>query len=70
MSDLVECYSGYAYGERPKAFTWHEQRMAVAKVLDRKHFPGKKYFKVLTMDDQVFELIYDEQQHRWTVALP
>jgi hypothetical protein len=67
MSDIVECYSGYEYPERPRAFHWQGQRMEVKAVLQTWRTPQGKRFRVQTENMQVFELVYIEPEDDWLV---
>jgi hypothetical protein len=70
MNDLVECHSGYEYGERPVALQWEGNRLEIIRVLDRWRSPGGKRFRVRTLDEQIFELYYSEQDDEWTIQQP
>ena len=73
MADIVECHSGYAYAERPTAFTWQGQRLIIAKILSQGRTPQAKWFRVSTTNGQVFELSYVEavverpSEHEWQI---
>jgi hypothetical protein len=69
LNDLVECHSGFEYAERPKALHWQGERLEIRKILKQWRQPGVKRFRVLTEDDQVFELSYQENQDSWTIVL-
>lgn len=66
----VECYSGYAYAERPVAFVWRGQRYQVEQILKRWRSPEGPGFLVLTSGDIRFELIYSEADDEWALRLP
>jgi hypothetical protein len=68
--DLVECHSGYTYGERPIAFQWEGQRLQVAEVEASWRQPGGRRFRVRTEDGRVFELFYGELYDEWRIHLP
>ena len=70
MTDIVECHSGYEYGDRPVALTWDGQRLEVSEILDRWLIPGGKCFRVRTQDDQIFELFYGELYDEWRIHQP
>jgi hypothetical protein len=67
MTELVECHSGYEYGERPVALQWQGQRLEVIRILDRWRSPGGKSFRVCAGDEQIFELHYDEREDEWRI---
>jgi hypothetical protein len=65
----VECYSGYRYGEQPRAFYWQGARLSVTAVLSRWRAPYSDHFLVKTADSLVFELRYQESTGEWQVKL-
>jgi hypothetical protein len=73
MSDIVECHSGFTYAERPTALTWQGQRLIIAEILSQGRMPQAKWFRVRTMNGQLFELSYadatDEHlaDHGWQI---
>lgn len=73
MTDLVECHSGSAYAERPRALTWQGQRLTIAEILSQGRTPQAKWFRVRTTDGQVFELSHVETavehpfEHEWNI---
>jgi len=69
-SDLVECHSGYTYGERPIALRWQGERLLVEEIEARWRIPGGTRFRVRTQDSQVFELFYGQLYDEWRVHQP
>jgi hypothetical protein len=69
-SDLVECHSGYTYGERPIALHWQGERLLVEEIEARWRIPGGTRFRVRTQDGQVFELFYGQLYDEWRVHQP
>jgi hypothetical protein len=67
MPDLVECHSGYQYADRPTAIFWEGQRLEVVEILRLWRTPGMIYFRVITIDEQSFDLRYDEQADVWFI---
>ena len=72
----VECYSGYKAVERPLAFTFRGRRLQIATVVDRWYEggvePGRpevNYFRVRTVDGEVFLLRYLALFDVWTVQI-
>jgi len=65
--DLVECHSGFAYPDKPRAFIWEEQRLLVADILAEGRTPHMRWFRVITEDRQVFELSYSEDTDDWQI---
>jgi hypothetical protein len=70
MSELVECHSGYEYGERPTALEWQGKRLEIIRVTDRWRIPNGKCFRVRTVDEQIFELCYAELDDEWHIQQP
>ncbi|HLB63677.1 MAG: hypothetical protein A2Z66_05545 [Chloroflexi bacterium RBG_13_66_10] len=68
--DLVECHSGYTYGERPIAFQWEGERLRVAEVEATWRLPGGRRFRVRAEDGRVFELFYGELYDEWRIHMP
>jgi len=67
MADLVECHSGFAYADRPTTLRWKGERLEVAMILKSWLTPTGKCFRVRTIDDRTFELIYDLDSDQWSV---
>ena len=73
----VECYSGYKANERPVAFTYHKRRREVAEIVDR-WYEGDleaqnsdvSYFKVRTVEGEVFLLRYVSLFDTWSIVMP
>lgn len=65
--ELVECHSGYEYAERPVALRWQDERLAIKQIEGEWRIPGGKRFQVQTVDDRIFELIYQEPDDEWFV---
>jgi hypothetical protein len=61
----VECYSGQRYAVRPRGFIWQGERRSVKHIESEWLEPGQRHFKVLTTDDDRFELVYNEQKDIW-----
>lgn len=75
----VEAYSGYRYGERPRAFTWRGRRYQVLSVERRWRTPQGLGFVVTAalqtgdcdlaadngLSSERWELVYDEVRDRW-----
>jgi hypothetical protein len=67
MPDLVECYSGSRYAERPKAFYWQGDRLEIEEVQDRWRTPAGLCFRVRAGQNQIYELVYQEHSGNWQV---
>ncbi len=68
----VECYSGAKADETPRRFTWEEQDIEVAEVLDRWYqvvsqpeWPRADYFKVRGADGRDYLLKHDLESGEW-----
>ena len=70
LSALVECYSGYQYAQRPAAFYWQGQRKLVEVILDQWLTPATRSFRVITQDQQIFELHFRFDSDDWEVMQP
>jgi hypothetical protein len=73
----VECYSGYKANERPVAFTYQKRRREVAEIVDRWYEgdvkpqnPDVSYFKVRTVEGEVFLLRYVSLFDAWSIVMP
>jgi hypothetical protein len=67
MDEAVLCYSGNEYAERPTALRWQGQRLEITTLLAIWRTPEGKAFRVVTQDNQEFELFYDEQSDTWFI---
>ena len=67
VSDQVFCHSGHEYAERPTAFMWQGQRLEIATIQARWQKPGFKCFRVISEDEQVFDLCYDQTTDQWLI---
>jgi hypothetical protein len=67
MAELVECYSSSEYAGRPKALQWQGERLEIATVQRRWRTPTARCFRVRTVQDQVFDLCYEEHDDSWQV---
>lgn len=68
-SEMVECYSGQTYAERPRAIRWEGERLEIIEILIRWRYPGGRRFRVRVEDDQIFELSYDEISNQWQIHM-
>lgn len=64
----VECYSGGEYAERPRALHWQGARLEIAEVMQNWRTPHGKGFRVRTVDDRVFDLVYQAQIDAWRIV--
>jgi hypothetical protein len=67
MNDLVECHSGYTYAERPLAFQWEGRRHAIKESLASWRIPGGICFRVVTEENETYELFYGEMYDEWRI---
>ena len=65
--EIVECHSGYTYGERPIALHWQGERLMIVEMQARWRNPGGPCFRVRTEDGRVFELSYAEGPGEWQI---
>ena len=73
----VECYSGYKANERPVAFTYQKRCREVAEIVDRWYEggleaqnPSVSYFKVRTVEGEVFLLRNVSLFDAWSIVTP
>lgn len=67
MYEIVNCYSGGSYADRPKSFIWLDEVHYVQKIIKTWTTPEGKHFKVLTAQDEIFELFYNINEKVWYV---
>jgi hypothetical protein len=67
MGDLVECYSGHTYADRPTAFVCRGIRHQVARITKQWRSPDGSGFIVITSKGAKFELFYRTAQDEWSV---
>lgn len=63
---VVECYSGSAYGERPRALLWQGKRRTIQTILDARQTPTGRAFSVQLEDNTQLEIEYDQARDIWT----
>jgi len=61
----VKCYSGYTYAQRLESFLWLDKEHKISQIKDEWQEPGKRFFRVFTEDEELFELCYNETQDQW-----
>ncbi len=64
----VSCYSGHTYAQRPQSLRWMGQKHEVKAVRKEWHEPGKTFFEVITEEDKLFRLCYNEALDQWSAA--
>jgi hypothetical protein len=69
MVDLVECRSEIEYPERPRAIFFHGKRLEIDHVLASWHTPEGKRFRVITQDENILNLEYNEASDEWSIQL-
>ena len=71
MDELVEveCYSGYAYPERPRAIIWRNERYVVRSLLRTWRAPEGPHFELTLEDGSRQELTYDEEEDKWWLKM-
>jgi hypothetical protein len=67
METSVECYASTRYPERPRAFLWRGERLAVETVERQWRTPTGPAFRVRAADGRTFTLVYDEAADSWTI---
>jgi len=64
----VNCYSGQTYAERPKSFLWEGIEYEVEEIEKEWQEPGERHFQVITKDNKLFQLCYNESQDQWSLT--
>jgi len=67
LKDLVRCYSGDEYAQRPTALYWENRWLEVGSVEEQWRIPHGKAFRVQTRDNQRFELLWFESDDEWKI---
>jgi len=65
--EIVECLSGYTFGDRPIALHWDGERLPIVEIVARWRLPDGRQFRVRVEDDRTFELFYNEQADKWRI---
>ena len=68
VKDLVRCYSGNEYAQRPTALYWETQWLQVSSIEAEWRTPDGKAFRVYTRDNQRFELLWYESDDEWKIT--
>ena len=64
---VVECYSGHAYAEEPRAFCLAGVRHVVTRIQRRWREPRGPVFEITADDGLLYVLGYDETREYWQV---
>ena len=67
MNDLVECYSGVEYAERPRKFFWQGNWRTVSRIFAERRLPEGRQFGVEDEERETFLLTYDSARDLWTI---
>lgn len=65
----VDCYAGYRGEEAPLRFRLDDRLVEVNDVLDRWLTPDHRYFKVRTVEDDIYILRHDITSGAWKVTV-
>jgi len=63
----VKCYSGHTYAQRPESFFWQDKEHKVSRIEKEWLEPGKRFFRVTTEYEKLFELCYNETLDQWWI---
>ena len=69
MRIRVECYAGHRGEETPRIIHLGERHVQVVDVVDRRHGPDHRYFKVKGEDGAVYILRHDTVAGQWTLTM-
>jgi hypothetical protein len=61
----VKCYSGHTYAQRPESFFWQNKEHKISRIEEEWLEPGKRFFRIVTEDEKLFELCYNEAHDQW-----
>jgi hypothetical protein len=50
------------------AICWQGERLVVEQMLDAWRTPDGKYYRISTLDGQIFELNYSESNDAWSIV--
>jgi hypothetical protein len=67
VDDLVECYSGVEYAQRPVRFFWQGLWRTVGRICAERRIPAGKQFEILDGERGKFLLTYETARERWTI---
>ncbi len=67
MKEIVKCYSGFRYCERPKSFLWENEWYEISSIQAQSRTPQGSNFRVITIDTKLFELNFDEANNSWSI---
>ncbi len=65
--DIVECYAGFRYPERPRAFCWEGEHLEVTEIEQQWRTPTGPAFRVRASDGRRFTLAYYEAADAWDI---
>jgi hypothetical protein len=68
LKDLVKCYSGDEYAQRPTAIYWEDQWLEISSIETQWRTPHGKSFRVRTRDNRGFELSWNESDDEWKIT--
>jgi hypothetical protein len=68
MEIKVKCYSGYIYAEEPRSFVRQGRELRIKAIEKAWQEPGKRLFRVVTEDGNLFELCYNEKSDYWSAV--
>lgn len=65
----VVCYAGYRGEETPRRFYLGSRQIEVAEVIDRWLSPDHRYFKLRSIDHDLYILRHDSDADCWELTL-
>jgi hypothetical protein len=68
VKDLVRCYSGDEYAQRPTALCWEDQWFDINSIEAQWRTPHGKVFRVRTRDNRHFELSWIASDDEWKIT--
>jgi len=70
MNDQVYCRSDSKYAERPVAMMWEGEKLEIKDILASWRTPDGISFRVLAVNEQLFNLHYSESIDNWQIEQP
>lgn len=61
----VKCYSGHTCPQKPESFLWQDKEHKISQIENEWLEPGKRFFRVATEGEKLFELCYNETHDQW-----
>ncbi len=67
MNILVRSHSKFRYAEKPISFQWETDEYKIKRIIAEWKTEYGYFFTVITDEDRIFELSYDENNDHWQI---